>query len=231
MYNHGHSKTSGKASTSQTRASCPRQTSQEIVKRLTVTLRRDFLFGYNGIMKLSIKNFIRHPATILSTWFVFVFAMVVILPAVSYNASIAGLNESIDTNFSFDPQAIYSILDGYGESGRIFYVRQRWTFDLIWPLIYGMPLYLTLNRFVLSLHKLLKWIKVTPLLAVLFDYLENVVFTFLALSFPSQFVYLEILGVMLSFIKWVLLMTAMISTLIYSMLALFRYIRPIKISS
>ncbi|MGA0097360.1 MAG: hypothetical protein ACO3H6_02120 [Bacilli bacterium] len=182
-------------------------------------------------MKIMIKNFIRHPATILSTWFVFVFAMVVILPAVSYNASMAGLNESIDTNFSFDPQAIYSILDAYGESGRMFYVRQRWTFDLIWPLIYGMPLYLTLNRFVLSLHKLPKIIKLTPLIAVLFDYLENIVFSFLALAFPSQFVYLEILGVMLSLIKWVLLMTSMISAFIYSILALFRYIRPIKISS
>lgn len=175
-----------------------------------------------------IKNFIRHPATILTTWFVFVFAMVVILPAVSYNASMAGLNESIDTNFSFDPQAIYSILDSYGESGRMFYVRQRWTFDLIWPLIYAIPLFLTLNRFVLSEHKLKKFIKLTPLLAVLFDYLENIVFTFLALSFPSQFVNLEILGVMLSLTKWVLLMTAMISTLIYSILALFLYFKPIK---
>jgi hypothetical protein len=191
-------------------------------------LRRDFLFGYNEFMKIMIKHFIRHPATILTTWFVFVFAMVVILPAVSYNASMAGLNESIDTNFSFDPQAIYSILDSYGESGRMFYVRQRWTFDLIWPLIYAIPLFLTLNRFVLSEDKFKKYIKLTPLLAVLFDYLENIVFTFLALSFPNQFVNLEILGVVLSLTKWVLLMTAMISALIYSILALFRYFKPIR---
>lgn len=177
-------------------------------------------------MKLS--QLIKHPGAILASWFVFVFVMVVILPTVASNASLNGLNESIDTNFSFDPSLIYSILDNYGSAGRAYYVLQRWSFDLVWPIIYGVPLYLTLNRLITRSNKWISIMILSPLIAVLLDYVENIIFTILALAFPLQMEWLTVIGVSVSLLKWVLLSFAMILVFFACLIAFSRFIKIIK---
>ena len=168
--------------------------------------------------KISIQSIIKHPGFILATWFVFVFFMVVILPAVSMATYDQGLTESIDTNFSFDPSAIYRIVEAYGESGRAYYIWQRWTFDLIWPLVYGLPLFSTLNRFIPNHIKLRNLIIFLPLIATLLDYLENITFTMLVSLFPIEIPFLALLGVSISALKWFALGSSM---LIVSVLPIF----------
>ena len=58
-----------------------------------------------------------HPNVYLVlAWATFLLFMATILPWVSGLSREAGLTESIDTNFSFDPSAIYRIVEAYGES-------------------------------------------------------------------------------------------------------------------
>ena len=78
-----------------------------------------------------------------------------VLPKVSEKGDEMGLTESIDTNFSFDPSQIYPIVKNFGAKGRLFYIRQRWTFDLVFPIVYGVPFWLTMNKFLpmISLDK------------------------------------------------------------------------------
>ena len=141
-------------------------------------------------------------------WANFILFMFTILPWVSGLSRDAGLTTSIDTNFSFDPSAIYPIVASYGPDGRLFYIIQRWTFDLIWPLVYAWPLFVTLKLFPIGMLALLPW------LATALDYLENSVFTILVALYPFELSWLAILGVSMSLLKWIALGTSMILTLL-----------------
>jgi hypothetical protein len=192
-----------------------------------VTFFIGFNTCYNKDMKLNIQSVIQHPGFILASWFVFVFFMVVILPAVSMATVEQGLTESIDTNFSFDPAAIYRIVEAYGPSGRAYYIWQRWTFDLIWPLVYGLPLFSTLNRFIPKLFRFRTMIVFLPLFATILDYLENVTFTVLVSLFPTEIPLLAVFGVTISAFKWFALGTSMMIVSILPIIGLLSLLRKL----
>jgi hypothetical protein len=150
-----------------------------------------------------------HPNIYLTlAWANFILFMVTILPWVSGLSQEAGLTQSIDTNFSFDPSTIYPIVASYGADGRLFYLIQRWTFDLIWPLVYAWPLFVTLRKYPIGRLALLPW------LATALDYLENSVFTILVALYPLELSWLPILGVLMSLLKWIALGTSMVLSLL-----------------
>ena len=174
---------------------------------------------YNKIMQS--KKFISHPGFILSTWFFFVFFMVVVLPAVSYQANQMGLNPSIDTNFSFDPQNIYRILEGYGENGRQFYLFQRWTFDFVWPMVYGFPIFFTLKLWLGHFkNPFIQLFIFLPLFAMSFDYLENITFSIMILLYPTESIVFAYLGVGISLFKWITLSIALMSVIFVGLVVL-----------
>jgi hypothetical protein len=163
-------------------------------------------------------------------WFVFIFFMVVILPSVSNEASQMGLTPSIDTNFSFDPNNIYNILTGYGEAGRQFYLFQRWTFDLVWPMVYGFPIFFTLRRWLRKANS--SWINFfiyLPLVAMMLDYLENITFSVIILLYPTEWIGLAYLGVLMSLLKWITLgVSLMAVTFLAVVVLVYNIVRFIK---
>jgi hypothetical protein len=136
-----------------------------------------------------------------------------------------GVNPSIDTNFSFDPHLIYIILDGYGESGRQFYLFQRWTFDFVWPMVYGFPIFFTLKLwlgyFKSSFFKTLIFL---PLFAMSFDYLENITFSIMIILYSMESMLLAYLGVGFSLFKWVTLSIALMSVIFVGLVVLIQTI-------
>jgi hypothetical protein len=150
------------------------------------------------------KKINKNLLLLLVSWIIFLFFLITILPWVSSLSQGAGLLDSIDTNFSFNASTIYSIIKSYGDEGRIFYIIQRWTFDLIWPIVYAIPLYLTLIRFPIS-----NW-KYLPLSAMGFDYVENIIFTILVILFPTRIEWLASIGVLISLVKWITLSLSMV---------------------
>jgi hypothetical protein len=64
----------------------------------------------------------------------FAFFIAVILPQQSELATVYGLSESVDTSFFYNASELYRIAESYGALGREFYIVQRWTFDLVWPI-------------------------------------------------------------------------------------------------
>jgi hypothetical protein len=181
-------------------------------------------------MPMQIKKIFSHPGFILLNWFVFVFFLVVVLPAVSYAANQMGLSPSIDTNFSFDPTAIYSILNGYGESGRAFYLFQRWTFDAIWPMVYGFPIFFTLKLWLGHFkNPLIQLFIFLPLIAMTFDYFENITFSIMIILYPMESNFLAYLGVGISLLKWIALGVALMSVTLVSVVVLIQtIIRVVK---
>ncbi len=158
-----------------------------------------------------------HPNVYLVlAWANFVLFMATILPWVSGLSREAGLTQSIDTNFAFDPSSIYPIVASYGPDGRIFYLIQRWTFDVIWPLVYGWPLYVTLRKYPVG------WIAFLPWIATGFDYAENIAFSFVVGLYPTQFEWLVIIGITLSLLKWIALGLSMMVSLLIPIFFLFK---------
>lgn len=143
------------------------------------------------------------PWVIVSSWLVFFLVLVFVLPSVSQANEANGLLESIDTNFSFSIPELINILTDYGVEGRAYYILQRWTFDLYYPLVYGVPISISLFGLLgKTPYKRIAW---TGMLAASFDYLENIVFTIAAATFPNATPVWVSVGVVFSIAKWTIL--------------------------
>jgi len=64
--------------------------------------------------------------------------IIFVLPAVSATTKeITGSSLSPDTSFFYSVEKLYQIAEEYGEAGRQYYINSRFTFDVIWPIVYG----------------------------------------------------------------------------------------------
>jgi hypothetical protein len=116
-----------------------------------------------------------------------------------------GSTDSPDTSFYYSPDDLYQIADSYGEQGRQAYVRTRFTFDLIWPLVYTLFLATAISWvFGRALAPDSRWQRanVAPLLAAMFDYLENLSASLVMLRYPDQTAVLDNLAPLFTVLKW-----------------------------
>jgi hypothetical protein len=153
---------------------------------------------------------------------VFIFG---VLPAISQWGEQVGLTQSIDTSFGFSADRLWAIVEGYSASVRQAYLIQRWTFDLVFPLVYGgffggSGLYL-LKR--LNAKTPLTKILVVIPFGVLFDYLENSLVSLVFLFYPQRILGLTELAVLMIPVKWFFVTSSMI---VVFGLALWSIIRP-----
>ncbi len=139
-----------------------------------------------------------------------VFSMILILPLLKNSLkSVSETSLTPDISFGYGLEQLKEIRQIYGEDGAKEYFFSRFTYDVIWMIIY---FYFLLNMFAFLLNGLKsKWIllfKSLPFIALCFDFFENV---FCSLYF---FYGQEIVGVMAatsSLIKWCALILALIS--------------------
>jgi len=136
---------------------------------------------------------------------VFVLFTAIALPYVSaLTTRVIGVAESPDTSFAFSASHIMGIVESYGIDGRLFYVLMRWTFDVVWPLIYTLFLgsaiaYLARRSHCRFGYKLL----FVVLLAVFFDVFENINATIIMLLFPTEAIIFVFLLMIASLLKWI----------------------------
>lgn len=121
----------------------------------------------------------------------------------SLTTRVIGVAESPDTSFSFNLEQLFELINSYGKDGRRFYILMRWTFDILWPLIYTLFLgstiaYLARRSNCKFTYKPLYIV----LFAVLLDLLENINATILMVLYPIES---SIIGYLLftsSILKW-----------------------------
>jgi hypothetical protein len=112
---------------------------------------------------------------------------------------------SPDTTFFYHPKELINAAEDYGSDGRHFYIYNRWTFDLIFPLVYvgflstGISWYLRNRR-----DGLIKQLNLLPILAGVFDYLENSATTTVMALYPREFYPAAYLASAFTLIKWIL---------------------------
>lgn len=114
---------------------------------------------------------------------------------------------SPDLSFYYTAKDLYQMADAYGEEGREAYIRARFSFDLIWPLVYALFLCTAISwifhkAFVLA--SVWQRANIAPVLAAVFDYLENISTSLVMARYPSPTAVLDRTASVFTMVKWVL---------------------------
>ena len=135
-----------------------------------------------------------------------------VLPAQPRIATAPGVEAtSPDLSFTYSAADLYRTADAYGASGRSAYVRQRATFDVVWPLVYVAFLATGTSwvyRRLGSGSRFWRRANLLPVAAGLLDLLENVCTSAVMIRYPEQTPVVATLAPLFSTAKWVALAAA-----------------------
>jgi hypothetical protein len=156
-----------------------------------------------------ISDWLRRVSTgwvALSALLIFLLFSALVLPQQATKAEQEiGSADSPDMSFFYSPGDLYRMAESYGEQGRQAYVRARFTFDLVWPLVYTLFLATTISWvFGKAFAPDSRWQRanLAPLLGALFDYLENLSTSLVMLRYPDQTAVVDLLAPMFTALKW-----------------------------
>jgi hypothetical protein len=142
----------------------------------------------------------------------FLIFMIFILPEESNKSLTYGITESPDTSIFYTSDTLYRLADEYGESGREFYVTQRFTFDLIWPIVYGLFLLSTIGFLTYKINDpKYKYFVYMPVVSVIFDYLENITTSITMHRYPMLTPFISDMAGFMTLFKWSMLSLSMIA--------------------
>ncbi len=113
---------------------------------------------------------------------------------------------SPDTSLFYSAEQLYSIAEAYGPQGRDAYIRARFTFDVIWPLVYTFFLLTVisyLGRQVFPADSSWQLANLLPLVGVLFDFLENFSTSLVMWRYPSETAVIAELAGVFTLLKWI----------------------------
>jgi len=143
------------------------------------------------------------------TLLIMVLFMIFVLPGQAASAEkVTGDTISPDTSFFYNPGELLEAAEEYGANGRQAYIHARWTFDLVYPLVYVSFLVTGISWFVQNLNNSSNWIGFTnllPIAAGLFDYLENIGATLVMALYPIQSHILAMVTSIFSGVKWLVI--------------------------
>ncbi len=138
---------------------------------------------------------------------VFAAFTIIVLPGQAARASerTAGVG-SPDSSFIYSTDDLYRMASSYGESGRRDYVVERFTFDLIWPVVYTAFL-VTSTSWLIRKAGLgeSRWgmLNLLPLIGAGLDYLENCLAAIVMTRFPNPTSIVDTLLPVATLLKWV----------------------------
>jgi len=144
---------------------------------------------------------------VLGTLAVFVLFTALVLPGQAAQAERAsGGAGSPDTSLLYTPGQLYAMAERYGPAGRAAYIRARFTFDLVWPLVYTA--FLTAGvawAFGRVRPPASRWqcASLVPILAMGFDFLENLSTALVMARYPARTPVVDVLAPAFTLFKWV----------------------------
>lgn len=159
--------------------------------------------------------------------------MIFVLPAQAEEAaSQSEAEQSPDTSFYYSPEDLYQMAGEYGETGRQSYIHARWTFDLIFPLVYTTFLAVGISWFSQRLNnwpEILNLANLLPILGGLFDLLENIAVTLVFSTYPTWLYAALVSASIFTPIKWVLVSSSFLPYFIFGSAWLVRNLRSLLI--
>lgn len=151
-----------------------------------------------------------------------------VLPGQAAEAeSSTGDTSSPDTSLFYTPDELYAMAEAYGPEGRRAYIRARFTFDLVWPLVYLVFLATTVSwvyHRAFEPDSLLQRANLVPVLGALFDYLENVATSLVMARYPARTPVVDLLAPVFTFVKWIFVGGSFVVLAVGVVVALVRWI-------
>jgi hypothetical protein len=160
---------------------------------------------------------------------IFLLFTALVLPGQSTQAeAVSGEVGSPDMSFFYSPDDLYGMAEAYGELGRVTYIRARFTFDLIWPMVYGFFLCTAISWVFtrgFPLDSRWRWANLVPILGMLFDYLENISTSVVMFRYPSPTPILVWLAPFFTAVKWIFVNGSFVLLVIGAVVALWRAVQ------
>jgi hypothetical protein len=161
---------------------------------------------------------------------VFLLFTALVLPGQSQQARAeAGEAGSPDLSFIYSADDLYRMAEAYGPDGRQAYIRARFTFDLVWPLVYTFFLATSLSwalRHALPDSSRWRLANLLPVFGAALDYLENVSTSLVMLRYPAATPVVDVLATFFTPAKWTLLGLGFLFLAGGLLLAAWRRVRP-----
>ena len=111
-----------------------------------------------------------------------------------------------DLSFTYSADDLYRMAEAYGAQGRRAYVRARFTFDLVWPLVYAAFLTTALSWLygrAFAAGSRWRMANLVPWLGALLDYLENVSTSLVIGRYPLRTSVVAHMAPLFTTAKWV----------------------------
>lgn len=157
----------------------------------------------------------------------FILFTILVLPDQAAKAEIysSGIG-SPDTSLFYTADQLYEFASAYGAEGRAAYIRARFTFDVVWPLVYLAFLSTSISWVFKPTH----WqqLNLLPLFGVLFDFLENISAALVMARYPQPTPLIPHLAGLFTFIKWVFVGGSFLALVAGLILFAWRRIKPAK---
>jgi len=139
---------------------------------------------------------------------VFLLFTVFILPYMSERlAEMTGVTISPDTSFLYSAGDLYAMAESYGDTGRAYYIMQKYTFDILWPVVY-LLFFLVVLTYIFrytGMSRFAHTVKLLPVYAFLFDLLENLAAAVVMYRYPRPTAVLAHVTSLFSIAKWLLI--------------------------
>jgi hypothetical protein len=152
-----------------------------------------------------------------------------VLPAQSALAEeTSGGAGSPDTSFIYSAADLYQMAESYGEAGRAAYIRARFTFDLVFPLVYTAFLVTAiswLSRRGFPAGSRWQLANLAPILGAIFDYLENIAAALVMSRYPALTPVVDALAPVFTLVKWIFVGGSFALLLIGLAAAIFRWFK------
>ncbi|MFW6377838.1 MAG: hypothetical protein ACOCZY_00400 [Bacillota bacterium] len=158
---------------------------------------------------------------------IFIIFLSVILPWESERSGKRlGFEKSPDSSFIYSQTELYEMAEAYGEEGRSYYIRSRFSFDIIWPLAYFFFLWsgmaLILKNFP---SRMVRSLLLLPFLGILFDFLENLGASLVMYRYPVESFLIDQLTPGFTLFKWTFIYLSFIVLLLGSGIRLYHKIK------
>jgi len=166
----------------------------------------------------------------VSALFIFVLFTALVLPKQAQKADASSDSElgSPDLSFFYTPSDLYKMAESYGEAGRSDYIRARFTFDLVWPLVYTAFLVTSISwLFRKGFHHQSRWqlSNLIPVLGMILDFLENISTSLVMYKYPERTFVVDFLAPWFTAAKWILVSGSFLLLVFGATAALWEWIR------
>lgn len=158
---------------------------------------------------------------------IFLLFLAFVLPRVSqYTKDNVG-ESSPDLSFFYSADDLYEMAETYGIEGRRIYVMLRFTFDLVFPILFTLFLTALLARMLdaFPAESRIRNLIFIPIGGALFDYLENIGAAIVVGRFPAESDVIAHITPYFTLLKWLLIS---ISFLLIVILIVYRIIKLIN---